>query len=173
MKKRLLSCALALCMLLGMSMVAFATEMPEMANKVVQPSASVEDNSIDPRSGEELWNGHNIVYVGTFTMTGNNLTPVKTTGYTGPLAIITDYTSTRSNTPVLLRVEIRDWATQEVIAYNTTTVAKQSGRIVVQGDVGWHQKIQIFIKVYDKNGNYDTNLPCKISYSYTFYNASE
>ena len=104
-------------------------------------------------------------------MEGNNLTPVKITGYSGPLAIITNFRSTRSNTPVYLRVEIRDWATQRVLGYKMTSTAMQSGNLTVQANVDWHQKIQIFFKVFDRNGNYISTMPCWIDYSYNFYMA--
>lgn len=168
MKKRLFVVILTLCMCLGSSTVAFAAEKsPE--NNDIHISAT---NEVVPYSGEEIWNGSGTVHVGSFTMEGNNLTPVKTTGYAGQLAIITNFRSTRSNTPVYLRVEIRDWATQRVLGYKMTNTATQSGSLTVQANVNWHQKIQIFFKVFDRNGNYSSTLPCWIDYSYSFYAAS-
>ena len=107
MKKRLFAVILTLCMCLVNVTTAFATE-GSLENS--EESTSVT-NEVITYSGEEIWNGSGTVHVGSFTMEGNNLTPVKITGYSGPLAIITNFRSTRSNTPVYLRVEIRDWAT--------------------------------------------------------------
>lgn len=163
MKKRLFAVILAVCMCLSTSTVAFAAEVD------LNVKNSSATNEVVPYGGEEIWNGLGIVHVGSFTMEGNNLTPVKTTGYAGPLAISTKFRSTRNNTPVYMRVEIRDWATQRILGYKMTSEAVQSGNLTVQANVNWHQKIQIFFKVFDRNGNYISTLPCWVDYSYSFY----
>lgn len=167
MKKRLFAVILTLCMCLVNVTTAFATE-ESLENS---EKSTFVTNEVIPYSGEEIWDGSGTVHVGSFTMEGNNLTPVKIAGYSGPLAIITNFRSTRSNTPVYLRVEIRDWATQRVLGYKMTSTAMQSGNLTVQANVDWHQKIQIFFKVFDRNGNYISTMPCWIDYSYNFYMA--
>ncbi len=170
MVKRFLASLLSLCMVFSLASVAYAGEVSadSVADKVLVMSG---DDGILPLAGEELWDGVGTVHVGSFTMNGRNLTPVKTTGYSGRMAIITDFRSTVSNTPVILKVEIRDAASQRVLGSSITS-ALQSGQVTTYADVNWHQEIQIFFQVYDKNGNYSSSRPCWISYYYSFYAAS-
>lgn len=170
MVKRFLATLLTMCMCFSMSTVAFAKETPEVS-ATDEVLATSDSSEVSPQAGTELWDGAGTVHVGSFTMKGRNLTPIKTTGYSGRMAIITDYNSTVSNTPVILKVEIRDAATQRVLGSSVTN-AQQSGQITTYADVNWHQEIQIFFQVYDKNGNYSSTRPCWISYYYSFYAAS-
>ena len=130
--KRIITVLLSLCMCLSMTGMAFATqsnslEEGEIITKeikvnsdgwaMVEIPATSEENGIVPYGGTETWD-EDSAFVGSFTMTGNNLTPVKTIGKPYEFLLInTDYSASK---PVILTVQIRK-------AYTSTVLAESKG----------------------------------------------
>ena len=89
MFKRFLAFALAMCMCLSMATVASATEVennPLTAETEVWKMTTVDAEEAVPYGGAETRAKKTSFYnVGSFTMEGNNLTPVKTMGVAGKL----------------------------------------------------------------------------------------
>lgn len=192
MFKRFTCMFLSAVMCLAMSAVAFAAE-PTDANTFVdnegwtkvedaeltmlgdgwamlEAPAEVAETGIMPMGGTETWSATDPTYVGSFTMEGNNLTPVKTIKSDKKnLCIIVD--SYSCSKPVRLSVQIRKAYTSTVLGSSPNSTVATSGKyIVAVAPVSNGSKVQIFFRITDANGNYDDNLACKISYSYRLVN---
>ncbi len=177
MIKRLISSLLALVMCLVLSSTAFAAEgnkdttKGNVATDVKEETLSAENANIVPFSGAETWGKtSSFKNVGTFTMEGNNLTPVKTMGANGNLSLKLDNANVvGSLDSINLRIEVRSHATQKVLKSWTfydfwgISNTQLSGSVKVnKGD-----QIQIYFRVYDADtGNYNDNRQVNISYSY-------
>ena len=168
--KRIIPMLVAMAMSYSSSAVAFAAET---SNDVITSISSCDvtlctDISETPRSGEETWHytGYYYQYVGSFTMTGSNLTPVKTIPNDSTckyLIILADFSCSYSSK---VKVEIVDSATGAVLASNTSS-AGTSGSVSVGGNVDVQgKKVQIRFILYDANGNYTPYRNCDVSYSY-------
>ncbi len=121
-----------------------------------------------PYSGSETWNKDGAV-VGTFTMSGNNVTPVKIIGknYEGIAVNVDKFESSK---PVILTVAIRKAYTKTVLGWEGKSKAAKSGSNISAGyRCTKGDQIQIYFRVTDANGNYDPNLKCKITYSYSYW----
>lgn len=167
--KRFLATLLALCMCLCVTSVAFAAEATPSTTVYddwsIQPSSGAVD-TISPQtvSGTETWNkGQD--YSDWFTMYGTNLTPIKTMGASGTLYLHVTY---NSSTPVKLLVQVRKAGTTQVIAQTTIGANTYYEHTVSTLSVTKGQKIQIFFKVLDKNGNYNSNRALNMAYGYMF-----
>lgn len=177
MKKRLLCMFMAALMCVSTSAVAFAAEeTPVMDDDVVTQEievnsegwavAEVPTSAIESRAGSEVWD-KDAATVGTFTMTGNNLTPVKTVGKPYEFLLVgADYTASK---PVILTVQIRKAYTNTVLGNVGKSSAASSGKNITAGyRCTKGDKIQVYFRVTDKNGKYDDNLACKITYRYQY-----
>ena len=184
--KRFFATLLALVMCLSMVPTAFAiTEDTAVAENInvadedgwvlLELPSSNEDGSVAVPygGGTETWKWTGFMsenYVGSFTMEGNNLTPVKTLDPSLDgglnLEIIANYTC---STKVRLTVQIRKAYTSTVLAednsgynYSTSGGANPVALNLKPGD-----KVQIYFRIVKDNGVYDDNLKCNISYSYS------
>lgn len=165
--KRFLAILSAICLCLSMSTIAFATE------KVtdVTESKSAEVWEVMPFGGVETWVKKTSFYnVGSFTMEGNNLTPVKTMGTAGTLSLrLDDIHPVGSTSNINLRVQIRNASTQAVLKewvikdfWGLANYELSGGLTVKSG-----QKIQISFRAYDAaSGNHVASKQVYVSYSY-------
>lgn len=165
MTKRILAFLMAMCLCFGMSTVAFAAENSTETTGV---------STLAEGSGTSTWNGAEYKYVGSFTMEGNNLTPVKTMGKAGKLTIHTCFGIINGKTGYVV-VQIKDASTGKVLAEHnrykkgfpaSNTQADKHGD-TVSTTVKKGQKIQIHFKVLDKNGKYQDGWNCGIRYYYS------
>lgn len=106
------------------------------------------------------------VNVSSFTMEGNNLTPVKTIGVSNyNIGIYTDFSASQT---VKVTTEIRKAYTSTVLANGASSTAKSGSYMTGLAYVNKGDKIQIFFRVTDSSGKYNDNLPCKITYYYQY-----
>ena len=115
--------------------------------------------------GTETWE-EGMDWANQFTFYGNNLTPVKTMGVTGTLYLTVVY---NSSTPVKLQFQVRKANSSTTLASWTTGANTYYENNFPGISVTKGQKIQLYFRVLDKNGNYDTNRPLKISYGYALW----
>lgn len=177
MVKRIIVSILTLAMCFSMSSTAFAVEAKKdtpKENSGIEVSESIlatENAEIVPFGGAETWSKtSSFRNVGSFTMEGNNLTPVKTMGGAGQLSIrLDDVYPVNSLDSIDLLVQIVDHNTQKVLKewkiYDFTYLANYelSGSVNVQSG----KKIQVFFKVFDTDtGKYNDSRQVKINYSY-------
>lgn len=184
--KRFLAALLGCVMCFSLSVPAFAaeTEKPDSfvekggvvtldsnGEAVVEvPAEALNGADITPfAGGTETWSKTGgKVKVGTFTMTGNNLTPVKTVGVSGyNLGIVTNFSSSKK---VILTVSIRKAYTSTVLGggIGKSTATTKGSVSTGLASVKKGDKVQIYFRVTDANGKYDTNLPCTITYYYQY-----
>lgn len=183
--KRLFVILLALVMCLSIAPIAFAADMEGTTTTLNNESNLVVDDegwvllgtadvaedgtTIVPYGGNETWplTGWNYKPVGSFTMQGNNLTPVKTLDPTavGPmnLDIGAQYTC---STPVRLTVQIRRAYTSTVLGQDTSDLGTSGYANPWAYNVKAGDKVQIFFRIEKAGGVYDDNLKCNITYDY-------
>ena len=172
MFKRFFTFLLAIVMCFSVGSTALAVE-PETSNLTV--SATDDDWNLvevsNPENGIELYTigGTETWYEGGdfsdhFTFYGNNLTPVKTIGTTGNMNLYVFFNN--GNTPVKLEVQIRKAGTSENIAKWTLGPTAYYEHTLPTISVTKGQKIQIYFRVLDQNGNYNTNRPLTMLYGY-------
>lgn len=160
-------------MAMSCSLSAVTSFAAETTNDAVAPISDNEvtlstDDGENTRSGEETWHytGYYYQYVGSFTMTGSNMTPAKTIPNDSMckyLTILADFSCSYSSK---VKVEIVDNATGAVLASNTSS-AGTSGSVSVGGNVNVQGKqVKIRFILYDSNGNYTPYRNCDISYYY-------
>lgn len=175
MFKRFLAFALAMCMCLGMATVASATEVnhnPMIAETEVWKMTTVDGEEMAPYGGgTETWGAsEGFVHVGSFTMEGNNLTPVKTMGVKGKLYLkLNDVHPVGSTDNINLRVQIRDASTQAVLKQWTINDFWGVANRELSGylEVKQGQKVQISFRAYDADsGQYIDSKQVYVSYSY-------
>lgn len=181
MKNRILSILLATVMCVSTSSAVYATEETITANKKIVtqeievnsdgwavaelPVSAIEDEISPFGGGTEVWDQDGAT-VGTFTMTGNNLTPVKTIGKPYEILLVgADYTASK---PVILTVQIRKAYTSTVLGSGKSSASSSGKNITASYRCHQGDKIQIYFRVTDKNGTYDDNLACKITYRYQY-----
>ncbi len=159
MQKRIFSLVFAIVIFLSFSSVAFAAAPMESNTSVSVPLA-----------GEETWDytGYIANFVGSFDMTGRNLTPVKTivnrSDLNRYLTIDADFTC---NSASILTIQIVEYPSGRVLA-SASSNATTSGRVfVTAGPDIYGKQVQILFRVTDSNGNYDSSRPCHISYWYS------
>lgn len=197
MFKRFVSMALLVIMCLTLSSIAFAADYTsstaEDANTFVDNCdwVTVEDaelsmlgngwamlevpanavgTEITPFSGSETWSSTTATRVGTFTMEGNNLTPVKTikSSMRNLMIHVDSYSCSK---PVILSVQIRKAYTNTVLGKGSNYSASTSGKsIFATAPISNGSQVQIFFRITDANGRYDDNLKCTITYSYRLVN---
>ena len=186
MAKRFFSVILAMVMCCSFSATAFAAvpekehpvsfqEQGEVVTLDSNGEAMIEvpakllagSDSIPFGGGTETWSTTGkTVTVGTFTMTGNNLTPVKTIGVSGyNIGITTKFSANKS---VRVTTEIQKAYSSTVLADGVSSVSRSGSYSTGLAYVNKGDKIQIYFRVTDTNGKYDDNLPCTITYSYTY-----
>lgn len=165
MKKRILAIIMAMCLCLGMSTVAFAAEDNKGATEI---------STLAEGSGTSTWNGADYQYVGSFTMEGNNLTPVKTMGKAGKLTIHTCFGISNGKNGYVV-VQIRDASSGKVLAelnrykkgLPASNYQADKHGDTVSTTVKKGQKVQIYFKVLDQNGKYQDGWNCGIRYYYS------
>lgn len=176
--KRILVVLMAMFMCFGMSSVALADEVPTATMKrenftnierAIFPP--VVNNEITPFATETWGKTTGYKKVGSFTMTGNNLTPVKTIGATGNLRLRLDSVQVVGATKnYKLRVQIKDYSSQKVLREWTTNGFTSIKNTVLSGyqSVAKGQKIQIYFRIYEAATNkYVDSQKVKITYSYS------
>lgn len=175
--KRFLAFLMAMVMCMGMSSVAFAANIPVDTTMAapeqyeeksddgwIEMDMSAPSGGISPQTigGTETWNlGQD--WSSSFTFYGTNLTPVKTIGATGKLELGVVY---NSSTPVKLIVQARKAYTNEVLFQWTTSASTYYENVYPPFSVQKGQQIQLFFKVLDKNGNYNSGRALTMSYGY-------
>ncbi len=124
-------------------------------------------SSVSSISEVETWNNvTGWINVGTFTMEGNNVTPVKKIGVTGySVAIYAEYSCSKS---VKMTVQILKAYTSSVLlgGEGISSVGKTGTVLTGSAPVTRDQEVQIYFRITDANGNYDDNLPCTVTYWY-------
>ncbi len=182
MKKRILAIAMAMLLCVFSPIMAYASET-ELSNKeggivtqeievnsdgwamVEMPASNTESDIVPFGGGTETWNKDSAT-VGTFTMTGNNLTPVKTVGKSYEFLMVgADYSASK---PVILTVQIRKAYTSTVLGQGKSSAASSGKNVTASYRCTKGDKIQIYFRVTDKNGKYNDNLACKITYRYQY-----
>lgn len=166
--KRLFSMLIAVVMCFGVSSVAFATEIPN--NDSIAITTAKENEGIVPFAAETWGKTSSFRKVGTFTMEGNNLTPVKTMGSSGTLSIKLDDAHVVGNlSSINLKVQIKDHSTQRVLKEWTITRFSGIANYELSGGLAVRsgQRIQVHFTAYDAaTGNYNDNRQVNITYSY-------
>ena len=197
MFKRFLATAMVVVMCLAMSSVAFASENISATNDITNmlysdewttikdaelvvdengyarlevPTTALE-TGIVPYGGAETWSSGSITRVGTFTMEGNNLTPVKTIGTSNYSYLGIRVDSFSCSKSVRLNLQIRRAYTTNVLGYANSNLGTSDSNIVAFAPVKNGDKVQIYFRITDANGNYDDNLRCTITYSYRLMNS--
>ncbi len=103
------------------------------------------EGRIMPLAGRETWDAGGR-YVGSFTLEGGNITPVKTMGANGKLRVYGFANAENNGNPWWIRVQIIDYSTGGVIAETTTTPRTSSQQAYsVSLDVVKGQQIQIYM----------------------------
>lgn len=173
---------MVLCMCTGVSSIAFAAEdtpgetitsevqVGSDGWGVLEVPATTMDNTYETRGGAETWKATTLTKVGTFTMTGNNLTPVKTIGISRDYLLIR-VDSFSASKPVKLTVQIREAYTGKVLSKKTSSATSSGKNLMTTCGVKKGDKVQIYFRVTDANGVYNDNLACKITYSYRLVNS--
>lgn len=154
------------------AIAAFAAETSTDASPTVSEtdinSASI--GGISPQAGSETWNytGSVMQYVGSFTMTGSNMTPTKTIANNNMckyLSISAYYNCSYSSK---LKVEIVDASSGFVYASGLSS-AGTSGNITIGNSSNYNMKgkqVKIRFILYDAYGNYTPSRNCNVSYHY-------
>lgn len=181
--KRFLATFLAMVMCFSFAPMAFATDISTASAETdtltddegwvaLDTVFTVEDNQLIPMAGgTETWayTGWKSVPVGSFTMEGNNLTPVKTLDPTAsssvPLNLEVSATYSCS-TSVRLTLQIRKAYSSKVLAEDVSYLGTSGGAVAVAEGLSAGDKVQIFFRIVKGNGSYDDNLKCNISYNY-------
>lgn len=176
--KRIISLLLVTVMCFGTATVALAAETPETKqqgnnNAIVVEESLVSDTTanseIVPFAAETWGKTSSFKRVGTFTMEGNNLTPVKTIGATGSLSLKLDDAQVVGELKnIHLIVQIKDHNTQKVLKeWSIYDFWHIQNHVSSSLNVKKGQKIQIHFKAFNvKTGLYDDNQMVKITYSY-------
>lgn len=126
--RKILSIALAVVMLFSFTTVAYAVE-----------------GDVAPCAGTETWYAGN-GKVGSFTLSGNNLTPVKTMGATGNLTVYGFADVTTNDNIWWVEIQIIDYKTGDVIAETSSKSRNSNGQAYsLSFDVVKGQKIRIFM----------------------------
>lgn len=113
-----------------------------------------------------IWKSYDLEKVGGFTMTGNNLSPIKEIGTdcSSVSVRIDDYSSSK---PVILHVRLEYDESNRIIADKIVVPAQNSGEeIIVSGPVKKGDNIRVFTQVFEEDGTYNPDLECELSYSY-------
>ena len=126
---------------------AFSANLSVFAQSISEErsdSQLISQETIIPMSGTEtLYRGNGSI--GSFTLVGSNLTPVKTMGDSGNFTLFG--TATASGSYFCVRVQIRDYSTGRILCSTTTgdvingTASYQTPTISVSSG----QKIQIYM----------------------------
>ncbi len=159
MKRRFFAVLLAVCMCLGLTTTAFASEGDN--------GATAGYSEITPRGGTEIWSSDRDI-VGSFTLVGNNRTPVKTMGKTGLLYITLKFNAGNVSKKVRVRIEnadtlavLADWTTPA--AYSFDGLVSSNGLRVTNG-----QRIMVEFTLYNSDGSADPNGSLYLTYGYAF-----
>lgn len=171
--KRIIPMLVAMAMSCSSSVVAFAAET---SNDAVTPTSEYDvtlssNDGGTTRAGEEYWDytAYYSEYVGSFSMTGSNMTKTKTLSSDSAaryLTIRADYNCSSSSK---LKVEIVDANNSSVLA-SATSSASTNGSTVVQAwvaELAPSKKVKIRFIIQDANGNYAPSRTCNVSYSYS------
>lgn len=165
MKKRFFALLLALLMCVVMSSHAFAASADTPMAAVISSS---ENDEIMPLATGTWGQSSSWKEVGTFTMEGNNMTPVKTMGIKGNLYLRVTARVVGSNKHINLRVQIveayseatkKTWWMNDFYAISSSL----SGCYSVNNG----QQIQVYFRAYDADtGNYVDSRQVEITYYY-------
>lgn len=164
--KRIIPMLVAMAMSCSSSVVAFAAE-------TTIPDSNVTLSSNDggtAYAGEETWvfSGYESFYVGSFSMTGSNMTKAKTIQDDYRNRYLTIYADYNCSSSSKLKVEIVDVNTGAVLGSGTSS-AGTSGKATAQAwvdDLEPTRKVKIRFIVQDANGNYAPSRTCNVSYRY-------
>ncbi len=108
------------------------------------PKVYSHESEIMPMSGEEtLYSGNHSI--GSFTLIGSNLTPIKTIGNSGNFSLYG--TATSNSSSFCVRVQIREYPSGRVLT-STTTGNTYDGVAVYATPIIWlnaGQRIQIYM----------------------------
>ena len=107
--------------------------------------------------------------VGSFTVTNDNLTPIKTMGDSGKLFVWTEYSRADSYSPIVVTAQIRDYDTGEILDSVQYYEGQSENDRTLCCDVTEGQRIQIYWDIssqYDSPGVYRK---ADITYGYVLY----
>ncbi len=180
--KRCLAIVLAIAMCFGTSTTALAAEANVKDNgkkttverndwKIAEIPTEIMENESITRGGTETWTSNQITTVGTFTMEGRNTTPVKTIGRNDCSYLGIRVDSFECSTPVKLTVQIKRAYTGEILSSRTSSATTSGRNLITFCNVSYGDKVQIFFKITDANGNYLDTTRCTIKYSYRLTNS--
>lgn len=168
--KRFLAIFVAIVICFTMTTTVFAVEYVTeddgwvKAGELLAPRDGLNPQTI---GGEEVWD-KNVDYSETFTVYGNNLTPVKTIGRDGRICLFIAVTIQPSKMKLL--VQVRKAGTQEVKAEWTLGPFDYYEHTLPYFSVTKGEKIQIYFKTLDANGNYNDNSAVRMQYGYYYEN---
>ncbi len=174
--KWILPMLVAIAMSGSSSAVAFAAEASNdavtYASEYDTPLSS-NDSGLS-RAGAETWSytGYYVKSVGSFSMTGSNMTPTKTIPSEARCHYLTIYADYNCSSSSKLKVEIVNASTGAVLA-RSTSGAGTSGHVNVRAGNVSGKKVKIRFIVQDSNGNYAPSRSCNVSYSYNLCALSE
>lgn len=146
--------------------LAFSVNVSAFAQSFAEeriPSRITSSEALKPMSGTEtLYRGTGVI--GSFTLVGSNLTPVKTMGASGSFTLYG--TAKASSSSFGIRVQIRDYYTGRVLC-STTSDTVVNGTADYQTpviSVSNGQKIQIYMDYISAPSN-----PAVVSMNYTLF----
>ena len=103
------------------------------------------EGDIMPLAGRETWEAGGRL-VGSFTLEGGNVTPVKTMGATGKLRVYGFADAENNGNPWWIKIQIKDYNTGKVLAEGTTGSKTSSQQVYsVSLDVTKGQQIRIYM----------------------------
>lgn len=178
--KRFIPMLVAMAMSFSSSAIAsFAAEtsidaLPPISGSDISSSSI---GGISPQAGAETWNytGYVMQYVGSFTMTGSNMTPTKTIANNNMCKYLTISASYTCSYSSKLKVEIVDASSGFVYASGISS-AGTSGSILIGNSSNYNMKgkqVKIRFILYDAYGNYTPSRNCNVSYHYGLTGISE
>ncbi len=137
------------------------------ANLIV-PNGANEELSLSPKAGTETWYRGSRT-VGSFNMSNNNLTPVKTIGDSGTLDVwFTFYRNDQySSSPIKLTFQIRDASTGHVYGTVVAYEGQDVGGGIVMTNVPAGTRIQLYFDASSISNPPGPYRKAHITYGYT------
>ena len=134
------------------------------------PSQGSSGTGTIPPVVAQSWAASEWTEVGTFTMEGNNLTPVKRIDSGDYDYVIVKVDRFSCEKPVQMSVEVVQAYTDRVLAREVSPLSTEGSDIEVICPVKTGDLFQIFFRITDEFGVYDDNLECNLTFSYKLTN---
>lgn len=128
---------------------------------------TVSASTIDARSSSVWYLGGETV--GSFTVTNDNLTPIKTIGDSGKLFIWTEYSRADSYSPIVVTAQIRDYDTGKILDSVRYYEGQTENERTLCCDVTKGQRIQIYWDISSQYNSPGVYRKANITYGYVIY----